>query len=35
MEMFKRITKRDFKFPRDFLEDEQDFIDGLLQVRRL
>jgi len=32
MEMFKKITKRDFKFPREFTEDEQDFIGGLLQV---
>lgn len=32
MEMFKRITKRDYKFPRDFTEDERSFIDGLLQV---
>ncbi|EDQ84285.1 uncharacterized protein MONBRDRAFT_12960 [Monosiga brevicollis MX1] len=32
MEMFKRITKRDYKFPRDFTEEERSFIDGLLQV---
>lgn len=32
MEMFKRITKRDFKFPRDFTEHERSFINGLLQV---
>eukprot|EP00045_Choanoeca_perplexa_P015404 m.193183 g.193183 ORF g.193183 m.193183 type:complete len:380 (+) comp16975_c1_seq2:145-1284(+) len=32
MEMFKRITKRDYKFPRDFTEDERSFVDGLLQV---
>lgn len=32
MEMFKKITKREMKFPRDFTEDEQAFIGGLLQV---
>eukprot|EP00052_Salpingoeca_macrocollata_P001199 m.24356 g.24356 ORF g.24356 m.24356 type:complete len:384 (+) comp11186_c0_seq1:97-1248(+) len=32
MEMFKKITKKDFKFPKDFLEPEMSFIDGLLQV---
>lgn len=32
MEMFKKITKREFKFPREFLEVEMSFIDGLLQV---
>jgi protein kinase A len=32
MEMFKKITKRDFRFPRDFTEDERSFVDGLLQV---
>eukprot|EP00051_Salpingoeca_urceolata_P031771 m.12877 g.12877 ORF g.12877 m.12877 type:complete len:377 (+) comp4384_c0_seq1:322-1452(+) len=32
MDMFKKITKRDFKYPRDFTEDEQAYIGGLLQV---
>eukprot|EP00041_Stephanoeca_diplocostata_P033532 m.1110548 g.1110548 ORF g.1110548 m.1110548 type:complete len:392 (-) comp24357_c0_seq7:3230-4405(-) len=32
LEMFKRISKRDFKFPRDFTPDECDLIGGLLQV---
>jgi len=32
LEMFKRISKRDFKFPRDFTEEEQNLIGGLLQV---
>ncbi|EGD83593.1 AGC/PKA protein kinase [Salpingoeca rosetta] len=32
MEMFKRITKRDFKFPSGFTDNEKSFINGLLQV---
>lgn len=32
MEMFKKITKRDLKFPREFTEHEIALIDGLLQV---
>lgn len=33
LEMFKRISRRDFKYPRDFTDDEQELIGGLLQVR--
>lgn len=32
MEMFEKITKGDFKFPRDFTEEEIELIAGLLQV---
>merc|ERR1712146_240838 len=32
LEMFKKISKRDFKLPRDFTEEEQNLIGGLLQV---
>eukprot|EP00035_Acanthoeca_spectabilis_P020537 m.433423 g.433423 ORF g.433423 m.433423 type:complete len:392 (+) comp17574_c0_seq1:122-1297(+) len=32
LEMFKRISRRDFKYPRDFTDDEQELIGGLLQV---
>merc|ERR1712138_37248 len=32
MTMFKKISKRDFKYPRDFTGEEQEFIGGLLQV---
>lgn len=32
MEMFEKITRADFKFPRDFTEEEIDLITGLLQV---
>ncbi len=34
MDMFKKITRRDFEYPRDFTPEEQQFIGGLLQVRR-
>lgn len=30
--MFKKISKREFKYPRDFTADEQALIGGLLQV---
>jgi len=32
LEMFKKISKRDFAFPRDFIKTEQDLIGGLLMV---
>eukprot|EP00039_Didymoeca_costata_P006005 m.86716 g.86716 ORF g.86716 m.86716 type:complete len:393 (-) comp13067_c0_seq2:2175-3353(-) len=32
LEMFKKISRRDFKYPRDFTVDEQALIGGLLQV---
>jgi serine/threonine protein kinase len=32
LEMFKRISRRDFKFPRDYTPEEQELIGGLLQV---
>ena len=32
MDMFKKITRRDFEYPRDFTPEEQQFIGGLLQV---
>jgi len=32
LEMFKKISRRDFKYPRDFTQEEQGFIGGLLQV---
>mmetsp|Transcript_19481 Transcript_19481/g.50681 ORF Transcript_19481/g.50681 Transcript_19481/m.50681 type:complete len:391 (-) Transcript_19481:211-1383(-) len=32
LQMFKKISKRDFKYPRDFTADEEDLIGGLLQV---
>ena len=32
MEMFKKISRRDFKYPRDFTKEEQELIGGLLQV---
>jgi len=32
LEMFKKISKRDFKYPRDFTDEEQGLIGGLLQV---
>lgn len=32
MDMFKKITRRDFEYPRDFTPEEQAFIGGLLQV---
>lgn len=32
MEMFKKITTCDLKYPRDFSESEMSFIGGLLQV---
>ncbi len=33
MDMFKKIAKRECVFPREFLPDEVEYIDGLLQVR--
>ena len=32
LDMFKKISKRDFQFPRDFDSDERELIGGLLQV---
>lgn len=32
MEMFQKITRADFKFPRDFTEDEMELINGLLSI---
>lgn len=32
LEMFKRISRRDFKYPRDFTQEEMELIGGLLQV---
>jgi serine/threonine protein kinase len=32
LEMFKRISKRDFTYPRDFTDNEKDLIGGLLMV---
>lgn len=32
LEMFKKISKREMKFPRDFVPEEVAFISGLLQV---
>jgi protein kinase A len=32
LEMFKKISRRDYKYPRDFTDDEQDLIGNLLQV---
>ena len=32
LDMFKKISRRDFRYPRDFSKEEQDLIGGLLQV---
>lgn len=32
LDMFKKISKRDFQYPRDFTDAEKDLIGGLLQV---
>jgi protein kinase A len=32
LDMFKKISKRDFKYPSDFTGEERDLIGGLLQV---